>query len=134
MNQYKPVPVDTARQIASDFDKQIVVILAYDNAAKLTHTTTYGVPEFPQAKDLAAEWGEIVTKAIGADTSHAVVFEDFRATDEAKARSFREKAIAALNMSKKVLNDEYGGESELSDDIDASFYAVEMIDAALKLA
>ncbi len=52
MNEYKPIPVEVARQISHEFDKSMVVILAYDPAHLLMHTVTYGVD--PLDKETAA--------------------------------------------------------------------------------
>lgn len=75
MSEYKPVPVDIAKQIAESFDKSIVVLLCYDPTHNLTHTTTYGVNAYE--KEQAAALGEMATQAIGCDLSQKVTYEDF---------------------------------------------------------
>lgn len=73
--KYQPVPVETAKSIATEFNKSMVVILSYDAASGQTHTTTYGVSAVD--KENAAAAGEKATAAIGSDLSRRVVFEDF---------------------------------------------------------
>ena len=74
MSEYKPIPVEAARFIAREFDKQIVIVLAWtDNTL---HTTTYGSD--PQHKEWAARGGEVAAKALGALTDQSVVYEDYR--------------------------------------------------------
>ncbi len=68
----------------STVDNFVILILAYDASFQCTHTTTYGYS--PAAKDMAAEWGEKCTAAIGADLDRSRIFEDFRATSEAENR------------------------------------------------
>jgi hypothetical protein len=75
MSEYKPVPVEAARRIAVNFDKAMVVILSYDRAFSVTHTTTYGVEAFD--KENAAAAGELCTKALGGDLGKKQSFEDF---------------------------------------------------------
>jgi hypothetical protein len=72
---YKPVPVEAAKQIAEHYDKDMVVILSYDSVHEMTHTTTYGKTAFD--KENAAAAGEICAKAIGSDLSRKQIFEDF---------------------------------------------------------
>lgn len=84
VDQYKPVPVDVAKQIADRFDKAMVVILAYDVAHELTHTTTYGTTEY--GKENAAGAGAYLTQTIGSDLSQKIEFEDFH-TDYDPARA-----------------------------------------------
>jgi hypothetical protein len=62
MSEYQPVPVSAAREIAAKFDKTMVVILAYDPAHQLTHTTSYGVSAFE--KEQAASVGEPVPPTV----------------------------------------------------------------------
>lgn len=76
MNDYKPVPVAEAKQIAERYDKSIVVIAAWDPVFGLLHTTTYGVSA--NDKDHAADAGVIVARALGTVPELAHFFEDFR--------------------------------------------------------
>jgi hypothetical protein len=75
MSAHTPIPVEVAKQIATDFNKQIVVVLAYENESGLMHTTTYGVSPFD--KENAAAAGEICTKALGFDLGKKQTFEDY---------------------------------------------------------
>lgn len=96
MNEYKPIPVETARQIARDFDKQIVVICAWNHDHKLLHTVTYGVQ--PKDKISAANAGDICTKALGMDLTRSDVTEDFRTVDAARNAQLRDIADRAIHV------------------------------------
>jgi hypothetical protein len=54
MSDYKPVPVEAAREIAEKYDKSIVIIFSHDPVHALMHTTTYGTN--PQNKELKADF------------------------------------------------------------------------------
>lgn len=82
MNEYKPVPVETAKAIAEQFDKSIVIVCCYDPAHGLLHTTTYGSD--PQNKAWAAQGGEIAYRALGGLPEAATTFEDCRLTEAKK--------------------------------------------------
>jgi hypothetical protein len=75
MGEYLEVPVIAAKEIAEKYQKQAVVILAYDEMAALTHTTTYGVSAY--FKENAAAVGWICSEAIGCDLSRRHDYEDF---------------------------------------------------------
>lgn len=85
--QYQPVPVDAAKQIATGFQKSVVVILCFDRTHQRVHTTTYGVA--PTDKDWAAEWGEIATRAIGTDLDQKISYEDYRRVGASAAAELR---------------------------------------------
>ncbi|NDY56304.1 hypothetical protein G3N56_06040 [Desulfovibrio sulfodismutans] len=42
MAEYVPVPIEAAKRIAEDYDKEQVIIIAYDDKHQLKHCTTYG--------------------------------------------------------------------------------------------
>jgi len=42
MAEYVPVPIEAAKRIAEDYDKEQVIIIAYDAKCHLMHCTTYG--------------------------------------------------------------------------------------------
>ncbi len=75
-DNYKPVPVEAAREIAEKYDKSIVIVFSHDPVHGLMHTTTYGSD--PQNKAWAAQGGEIATRALGGLTELATDFEDYR--------------------------------------------------------
>ena len=75
-NDYKPVPVSAAERIATEFDKRIVVINAWDANHRLMHTTTFG--RTASEKLLAASLGESTAEACGAATREKIQYEDFR--------------------------------------------------------
>lgn len=72
MKSYLSIPVEVARKIARDFDRQIVVICAWSHEHKLLHTVTYG--EQPNDKISAAKAGELAAAALGADLSKTETF------------------------------------------------------------
>ena len=76
--EYKPIPVLAAKKLAERYDKSIVIVLAWDPAHGLMHTTTYGVSE--QDKDWAAKGGEIATTALGGSLPDKIEYEDYRIT------------------------------------------------------
>ena len=60
---YKPIPVSTARAIATEFDKDQVIIVAWQKDGSRTHITTFG-----NGKDfsrMAAEGGKVIEKCLG---------------------------------------------------------------------
>jgi hypothetical protein len=102
MPEYKPVPVDVARQIAEQCGKSMVVILSYDPAHQLTHTTTYGVE--PSEKEMAADVGDRCAKLIcgdGFDKSRR--YEDFRFADQAARTKAIEQLIKAATAADHAL-------------------------------
>lgn len=62
--------------VAGTCQKDVVVIVSYDHASGLVHTTTYG--RSAADKVTAAQLGEMLARATGADLSRAKTFEDFR--------------------------------------------------------
>ncbi len=89
MPDYKPVPVEVARQIATQFEKSIVVIQAQDPVHQCLHTTTYGVSAFE--KEQAAAAGRICSRALGVDWSQCINYEDFHKDyDPARYRQCQE--------------------------------------------
>ena len=72
---YKAVTVAAAKKIAEAFDKDMVIILAWDARHALMHTTTYG-REAPD-KEAAAMLGEHLAKACDLDLSQKQVHADF---------------------------------------------------------
>jgi len=97
MSDYKPVPVESARQLAKDFDKDIVIVLTWDRKHNLMHTTTYG--KEPADKISAANGGDIAAKALGCDLGKKDPNEDFRTVDAARNAQLRDLAgglISAL--------------------------------------
>lgn len=95
MNPYLSIPVESAREISRQFDKQIVVICAWNHEHRKLHTVTYGVE--PHDKISAANAGEICTKALGMDLAKSVPIEDFRTVDAAYNARFRDLAESALH-------------------------------------
>ncbi len=75
MSEYKPVPVEAARYVADQCEKDVVVIGSIDHAHGKLHVTTFG--RTPRDKVLAAEVGDVVGEVLG-DMSRVEHFEDFR--------------------------------------------------------
>ena len=73
---YQPVTVESARQVAKAFAKQVVVIVAIDREYDQTNFTTYG--EQPEDKTFAARLGSLIAKAIGCEEIDRESHEDFR--------------------------------------------------------
>lgn len=63
MKKYIDVPIDAAKRIADEFDKDQVIIVCWDKIHGKTHVTTYGktIEECEQA----AKGGNLVKKALG---------------------------------------------------------------------
>lgn len=86
---YKFVPVDAAKEVAEKFDKDIVVIVSYQEAGNMFHCTTYG--DRPVHKIVAAQMGENCMRAAGADPVIKNTYEDFRFRTEAEWAKEREQ-------------------------------------------
>lgn len=100
MNDYIPIPVEAAKQIAGQYQKSSVVILAYDERHEVTQTTTYGTTPFH--KENAAAIGFICSQAIGCDLSKKQVFEDFHKDYDPAIYK------AAMELLKKILQRDEG--------------------------
>lgn len=61
--EYKEVPIEAAKQIAEQFDKNQVIIVCWDDVHKLTHVTTYG--KSLEECEQAAQGGNFVKRALG---------------------------------------------------------------------
>lgn len=60
---YKKIPVETAKQIAEEFDKDQVIIVTWDAAYRMQHITTYGQSRESSAQ--AAQGGNFIKEALG---------------------------------------------------------------------
>lgn len=96
MKPYINIPVETARTIAREFDKQVVIICAWNHEHKRLHTVTYGSE--PADKISAANGGEICAKALGMDLSKSEVNEDFRIVDAARNAQLRDLAQGLIHV------------------------------------
>jgi len=63
MKVYKNIPIASAKKIAEQYDKDQVIIIAWDKTHKLTHVTTFGktVEDCKQA----AQGGNKLKQALG---------------------------------------------------------------------
>ena len=101
MSEYQEVPVETAKQIASSYGKDIVVISCWNHEHAKLHTTTYGVS--PKDKVSAANAGEICAKALGMDLHRMRDYEDFRKDHDAgKQRAMAEAITKHLPAMKEM--------------------------------
>ncbi len=73
-NECIPIPVSCASAIAKDYQKDIVIILAFDHKKGMIQTTTFGATGHD--KIVASELGLAITKSIGGDVERKTVFED----------------------------------------------------------
>ena len=69
----KPIPVKAAADIAREYDKRVVCVIAL-GADNRIYTATYGVE--PDDKITAAALGEMFTLRAGGDLSRVDMFED----------------------------------------------------------
>jgi hypothetical protein len=95
------VPVEVAAQIAERFQKDIVIILCWDALNEQTHTTTWG--HSANDKLVAAEAGETVTAAFGADVDKKRVYEDFR-LDAARWKEENDRLRTANRAAEHLIN------------------------------
>ena len=102
MSPYLSIPVETARSIARMFDKQIVIICAWNHEHKLLHTVTYGVE--PNDKLSAAKGGETCTQALGMNLDAKRVTEDFRTVDAARNAQLRDLADGVIHALRSYEN------------------------------
>lgn len=105
-DEYQPVPVRAAREIAVKFDKDVVIILCWDQCHQRFHTTTYG--RTAEWKQVAALLGETVTGAAGGMLSDKVTFEDFRTRSAAEAAETIERRHRLLEQVLFVMKDAIG--------------------------
>ena len=78
---YKPIPVDAARQLADDYEKDIVLFVGWDEASNTTNVVTWG--RDPVQKQSAAIAGDTIREALKLGETSAQVHEDFRREGEA---------------------------------------------------
>jgi hypothetical protein len=130
--QYKPVPVDLARQIATNCKKDIVVIFSIDRTFDKAHITTYGVA--PADKIDAAHYGELIDQGLGCGGPQEH-FEDFRTVDAAK-RAAKIDALVQAGRELLALIDAVEIDQKLGDETDRVFprYEFEPLRAAIALA
>jgi len=93
-SNYKPIPVSEAKRLSFDYDKSIVMIIAYDGEHTMMHTTTYGTEA--RSKQVAASLGEIFAYVAGADPANSTHFEDYRLTRIAELEKALNVAVQAL--------------------------------------
>jgi hypothetical protein len=115
---YLNIPVETAREIARKFDKQLVIICAWNHEHSRLHTTTYGVQ--PDDKINAAKGGETCAKALGMDLTKSDPNEDFRTVDAARNAQVRDLAERAIHVlrSYQFGNSEPGPAKQLADEFE----------------
>ena len=75
----KPIPVDAARQIADEYQKDVVLFLAWDEASDRTHIVTWG--RRPSQKTTAAVAGDMIRGMLRLGKTET--YADFRREGEA---------------------------------------------------
>ena len=105
MSAYKSVPVHVAKAISEQYDKSMVVVLAYDPVHELTHTTTYGVSAFD--KENAAAAGEKATVALGGDLANRIEWEDFHS--DMKPALFKE----SLELLRRIVDARWASDDDI---------------------
>lgn len=98
--EYKSIPVQTARELSIQFEKAVVIICAWDDVHKRLHTTTYGTT--PAFKIAAGRGGEICATALGMDLSNKEPTEDFRTVDAAKNAQLKDMVLRHLPAIKEM--------------------------------
>ena len=91
---YVEVPVSAAREIAERYQKDIVIINAWDAVHQLIHTATYGVTAVD--KRFAAHGGHLTSQALGADLSRMQNFSDYRDERIAALEAVLTRLVKAL--------------------------------------
>lgn len=76
----KPIPVDAVRQIADQWQKDIVLVVAWNEASSTTTVVTWG--REPPQKVSAATAGDMIRRMLRLE-GRAEVHEDFRREGEA---------------------------------------------------
>lgn len=66
MAKYKRIPITAAENIADSYDKDQVVILAWDKTHNCVHAATYGKTKADCKQ--AADWSKLLLKASGIET------------------------------------------------------------------
>lgn len=102
MKPYLSITVEKAREISREFEKQIVVICAWNHEHQKLHTVTYGVE--PVDKLSAAKAGDICAKALGMDLGKREIIEDFRTVNAAKNAQLRDLADGVLHALRSYEN------------------------------
>jgi hypothetical protein len=80
---YLAIPVEEARAIGQHFEKDRVVILAYDAESQRTAIVTWG--RQPSDKEAAAHVGDRCAELLGCRRDTVEVHQDFRREGEAAA-------------------------------------------------
>lgn len=93
MINYQPIPVSAAADIAGRYEKDVVVIVAWDRTFEKIHTTTFGITA--EDKLAAAELGPILAAAAGAEMTQVHPYEDFR-LDAARLKEENDQLRARL--------------------------------------
>jgi hypothetical protein len=78
---YKPIPVSVAQQIGDGHQKDIVLIVGWDDDSNKTNIVTWG--REPTQKAAAAKAGEMIAGQLGLVDDLVDVHEDFRREGEA---------------------------------------------------
>ena len=107
MSEYQNIPVLAAKSLADTYDKDIVVILAWNHEHHTLNTVTYGVKASDKVS--AGRAGEIASKALGMDPSTAATVEDFRrdhnaARERAMLEAIKKHLPAIQRMASQIIH------------------------------
>lgn len=91
---YVPIPVEVARQIGQQFKRQVVVIVAWEQAGGMLHVTTWG--ELATHKAWAARLGSILADSAGSDIAKMTSYEDFREPTASATNAVRCEQLTAI--------------------------------------
>ena len=97
----EPIPVATARNVAAQHGRDVVVIVTWSRAANRMDTITYG--RSANDKVTAAKLGEILTNAAGAGPPEAT-HEDFRERTAAQWAQEKDRLTRALKLAYHTLS------------------------------
>lgn len=63
MSKYVKVPIQAARDLAEEFDKDQVIVVTWDKAHGMMHVTTYG--RSVEDCEQAAQGGNLIKRSLG---------------------------------------------------------------------
>ena len=109
---YIPISVAVAQQIADGHQKDIVLIVGWDEDSNKTNIVTWG--REPHQKQAAAKAGDTIAKQLGLADELAEVHEDFRREGQAAKEVDRLRAAIgfAVRGIRGEINDPEQGQSE----------------------
>ena len=95
------IPVDVARTIADQYEKDMVVLLAYDHATETTDSVTWG--RSISDKENVVCVGEKCLQAIGVDLNTGTTHQDYRFISEGERAQLVDELVAACRRADEVI-------------------------------